>query len=127
MSNFFAQTEALLNGKPAQKVQDEFNQQKLDSEKAAFLLPFKIFSGNRPTNTLLIHQLTPETLGSLIAMYEHKIFVQGIIWNIFSYDQWGVELGKQLANSILEEIQMNKLKEHDGSTEFLLKFFNQNR
>jgi glucose-6-phosphate isomerase len=121
MSNFFAQTEALLNGKTAQQVQLEFDKQNLDVEKAKFLLPFKVFAGNKPTNTLLIKKLTPESLGSLIAMYEHKIFVQGIIWNIFSYDQWGVELGKQLANSILEEINSKTINNHDSSTSFLLK------
>lgn len=123
MSNFFAQTEALLKGKTAQQVQAEFDQQGLDPEKANFLLPFKVFSGNKPTNTLLIQKLTPETLGSLVALYEHKIFVQGVIWNVFSYDQWGVELGKQLANSILEEINSKEIKKHDSSTTFLLKEF----
>ncbi|RZK10894.1 MAG: glucose-6-phosphate isomerase, partial [Flavobacterium sp.] len=88
-----------------------------------FLLPFKVFTGNKPTNTLLIDKLTPETLGSLVALYEHKIFVQGIIWNIFSYDQWGVELGKQLANSILLEINSGNISDHDSSTTFLLKHF----
>ena len=121
MSNFFAQTEALLNGKTAEQVQLEFDKQGLDAEKAAYLLPFKVFEGNKPTNTLLINKLTPETLGSLVAMYEHKIFVQGIIWNIFSYDQWGVELGKQLAHSILDEINTKTIKNHDSSTAFLLK------
>jgi len=123
MSNFFAQTEALLHGKTEAQVASEFEKQGLSSEKAAFLLPFKVFSGNKPTNTLLIQKLTPETLGSLVALYEHKIFVQGVIWNIFSYDQWGVELGKQLANSILEEIQTGTVKNHDSSTTFLLKSF----
>ena len=123
MSNFFAQTEALLHGKTEAQVASEFEKQGLSSEKAAFLLPFKVFPGNKPTNTLLIQKLTPETLGSLVALYEHKIFVQGVIWNIFSYDQWGVELGKQLANSILEEIQSGTVKNHDSSTEFLLKSF----
>lgn len=127
MSNFFAQTEALMQGKSAEKVQAEFIQQNLNEDKAAFLLPFKVFSGNRPTNTLLIKQLTPRTLGSLVALYEHKIFVQGVIWNIFSYDQWGVELGKQLANSILDEMNSGQLSKHDGSTEFLLQFFTQNK
>lgn len=127
MSNFFAQTEALLNGKSAEQVIAEFNKQGLSEEKAAYLLPFKIFSGNRPTNTLLINQLTPESLGELIALYEHKIFVQGVIWNIFSYDQWGVELGKQLANSILDEIHSGEVKTHDSSTSALLKFFLKNR
>ena len=126
MSNFFAQTEALLNGKSAEQVDTEFQKQGLSPEKAAFLMPYKVFSGNRPTNTFLIKQLTPETLGSLIAIYEHKIFVQGVIWNIFSYDQWGVELGKQLANSILDEINSGKVKKHDSSTTFLLtNFLNQ--
>ena len=84
-------------------------------------MPFKVFAGNKPTNTLLIQKLTPENLGSLVALYEHKIFVQGVIWNIFSYDQWGVELGKQLANSILSEIHTGEIKNHDSSTSFLLK------
>jgi len=120
MSNFFAQTEALLNGKTEEQVRNEFEKQGLSSEKADYLAPFKVFEGNKPTNTILINSLTPETLGSLIAMYEHKIFVQGIIWNIFSYDQWGVELGKQLAASILEEINSTNVKNHDSSTLFLL-------
>ena len=123
MSNFFAQTEALLNGKSSQEVQSEFEKQNLDKTTASFLKPFKVFNGNKPTNTILIKQLTPETLGSLVAMYEHKIFVQGIIWNIFSYDQWGVELGKQLANSILTDIESKKIDNHDSSTSLLLKHF----
>jgi glucose-6-phosphate isomerase len=123
MSNFFAQTEALLNGKTTAQVQAEFDKQGLSAADAEFLLPFKVFAGNKPTNTLLIKKLTPETLGSLIALYEHKIFVQGVIWNIFSYDQWGVELGKQLANSILDEIKTNSVKNHDSSTTFLLQHF----
>ena len=104
MSNFFAQTEALLMGRPA----------------APGLSPFKVFTGNKPTNTLLIEKLTPASVGALIALYEHKLFVQGIIWNIFSYDQWGVELGKQLANTILEDIETKKVAAHDASTTFLL-------
>ncbi|MFV8341415.1 glucose-6-phosphate isomerase [Flavobacterium sp. XS2P39] len=127
MSNFFAQTEALLHGKTTEQVQAEFDKQGLTEDKAAFLLPFKVFAGNKPTNTILIQKLTPRTLGSLIAMYEHKIFVQGIIWNIFSYDQWGVELGKQLANSILEEINTKKVKNHDSSTAYLLNHFLSNK
>ena len=123
MSNFFAQTEALLNGKTEEQVRNEFEKQGLSSEKADYLAPFKAFEGNKPTNTILINSLTPETLGSLVAMYEHKIFVQGIIWNIFSYDQWGVELGKQLATSILEEINSKSLNKHDSSTEFLLRHY----
>jgi glucose-6-phosphate isomerase len=123
MSNFFAQTEALLNGKTEAQVKTEFDKQGVAGETASFLLPFKVFAGNKPTNTILIQKLTPKSLGSLVAMYEHKIFVQGIIWNIFSYDQWGVELGKQLANSILEEIDSQTVKNHDSSTEFLLNHF----
>ena len=121
MSNFFAQTEALLMGKTEAQVKAEFEKQGISDEKANFLLPFKVFSGNKPTNTLLINKLTPESLGALVALYEHKIFVQGVIWNIFSYDQWGVELGKQLANTILEEIVTKKVQLHDSSTAFLLK------
>lgn len=121
MSNFFAQTEALLMGKTEAQVQAEFDKQGISGDKADFLLPFKVFSGNKPTNTLLIQKLTPATLGALVALYEHKIFVQGVIWNIFSYDQWGVELGKQLATSILDEIVSNAPQKHDSSTSFLLK------
>jgi glucose-6-phosphate isomerase len=120
MSNFFAQTEALLMGKTKAQVQAEFQKQGISGDKADFLLPYKVFSGNKPTNTLLIKKLTPATLGALVALYEHKIFVQGVIWNIFSYDQWGVELGKQLATSILDEIIDNVPQSHDGSTSFLL-------
>ena len=127
MSNFFAQTEALMNGKTAEQVQAEFDKQGLSEEKAKYLLPFKVFAGNKPTNTILIQKLTPKTLGSLVALYEHKIFVQGIIWNIFSYDQWGVELGKQLANSILDEIHSKTVNNHDSSTEFLLNHFLKNK
>ncbi|NBL65473.1 glucose-6-phosphate isomerase [Flavobacterium sp. NST-5] len=123
MSNFFAQTEALLNGKTEEQVRAEFSKTSVSSGQADYLTPFKIFQGNKPTNTLLIDKLTPESLGSLIALYEHKIFVQGIIWNIFSYDQWGVELGKQLANSILSEINAAEINIHDSSTSNLLKFY----
>jgi glucose-6-phosphate isomerase len=121
MANFFAQTEALLMGKTAEQVSAEFEAQHITGEKAAFLLPYKVFAGNKPTNTLLIGKLTPAALGSLLALYEHKLFVQGVIWNIFSYDQWGVELGKQLATSILDEMNGQAFGEHDGSTGFLLK------
>jgi glucose-6-phosphate isomerase len=127
MSNFFAQTEALLHGKTEAQVQAEFDKQGLSPEKAAALLPFKVFAGNKPTNTILIQKLTPKSLGSLIAMYEHKIFVQGVIWNIFSFDQWGVELGKQLANSILDEITTKTVQNHDSSTSFLLNHFLTNK
>lgn len=127
MSNFFAQTEALMQGKSEEQVQKEFDKIGLEKDKAKFLLPFKVFDGNKPTNTILINKLTPKTLGSLIAMYEHKIFVQGVVWNIFSFDQWGVELGKQLANSILDEINTAKVETHDSSTEFLLHYFLKNK
>jgi glucose-6-phosphate isomerase len=127
MSNFFAQTEALLNGKTQEQVQSEFDKQNVTQETADFLRSFKVFIGNKPTNTLLIQKLTPESLGALVALYEHKIFVQGVIWNIFSYDQWGVELGKQLANSILEEINTKTVKNHDSSTSFLLNHFLKNK
>ena len=127
MSNFFAQTEALMNGKTKEQVQAEFDKHGLSEEKAKYLLPFKVFTGNKPTNTILIQKLTPKSLGSLVALYEHKIFVQGIIWNIFSYDQWGVELGKQLANSILDEIHSKTVNNHDSSTEFLLNHFLKNK
>jgi len=125
MSNFFAQTEALLMGKTEAQVQQEFDKQGVNHEFAEFLLPFKVFSGNKPTNTLLIEKLTPASLGALIALYEHKLFVQGIIWNVFSYDQWGVELGKQLATTILNEIESKQVAAHDASTSFLLnKYLN---
>lgn len=127
MSNFFAQTEALLNGKTYAQVQSEFTKQHFSTGEAEFLSPFKMFSGNKPTNSILIQKLTPKTLGSLVALYEHKIFVQGVIWNIFSYDQWGVELGKQLANSILDEITTNRIITHDSSTTFLLSHFLKNK
>ena len=124
MANFFAQTEALLSGKTRTQVDQEFAEKATDPALAAKVAPFKVFEGNKPTNTLLIDQLTPETLGSLIALYEHKIFVQGVIWNIFSYDQWGVELGKQLATNILSDIEGSTKGQHDPSTQLLLKIFN---
>ena len=124
MANFFAQTEALLSGKTRTQVDQEFAEKGTDHALAAKVAPFKVFEGNKPTNTLLIDQLTPETLGSLIALYEHKIFVQGVIWNIFSYDQWGVELGKQLATNILSDIEGSTKGQHDPSTQLLLKIFN---
>lgn len=127
MSNFFAQTEALMHGKTETQVQTELNKQGLSPAQASALLPFKVFEGNKPTNTLLIKKLTPKSLGSLIAMYEHKIFVQGVVWNIFSFDQWGVELGKQLANTILDEINTKSIKNHDSSTSFLLDYFLKNK
>ena len=126
MSNFFAQSEALLNGKTANEVSAELLQQNMSETDALFLKPFKVFAGNKPTNTILIKKLTPKTLGSLVAMYEHKIFVQGVVWNIFSYDQWGVELGKQLAATILNEINNKTIKTHDSSTTLLLRNYLKN-
>ena len=114
-SNFLAQTEALLNGKTEAEVLAEGTREDI--------IPFKIFQGNKPTNTIFINKLSPESLGKLIAMYEHKIFVQGIIWNIFSYDQFGVELGKQLASKILQEFNNVENNEHDSSTQNLLKYY----
>ncbi|MBD0280507.1 MAG: glucose-6-phosphate isomerase, partial [Flavisolibacter sp.] len=117
LSNFFAQTEALMNGKTEEEVEQEFIKQKKSPEEIARLTPYKIFSGNRPTNSILVKKITPFSLGELIAIYEHKIFVQGVIWNIFSFDQWGVELGKQLANAILPELESGELiTKHDAST-----------
>ena len=123
MSNFFAQTEALMMGKSEKTVIHELKNSGLDELEINSLKAFKIFKGNKPTNTLLIKQLNPESLGSLIAMYEHKIFVQGVIWNIYSYDQWGVELGKQLASKVLKEIENKKISNHDSSTNSLLKSY----
>jgi len=123
MANYFAQTEALLKGKTEDEVKTELTNQGLSSEEIKKLVPFKVFEGNKPTTSLLIDKLTPMSLGELIAMYEHKIFIQGVIWNIFSYDQWGVELGKQLASKILTEIETSKVSSHDDSTNNLLKFY----
>ncbi|MGS2763423.1 glucose-6-phosphate isomerase [Sinomicrobium sp. M5D2P9] len=123
MANFFAQTEALLQGKTEEDVMAELKARNTGEEEISKLLPFKVFEGNKPTNTILVDKLTPESLGALIAMYEHKIFVQGVIWNIFSYDQWGVELGKQLANNILKDIQSPEIARHDSSTTNLLEYF----
>ncbi|MGD8111988.1 glucose-6-phosphate isomerase [Vibrio sp. TRT 17S01] len=124
MSNFFAQTEALAFGKDEATVKAEFTKAGKSEEEAATLAPFKVFEGNRPTNSILVKQITPRTLGNLIAMYEHKIFAQGVIWNIFSFDQWGVELGKQLANQILPELaDSSDISSHDSSTNGLINAF----
>eukprot|EP01041_Mallomonas_annulata_P039370 gene39370-63038_t len=104
MSNFFAQTEALMNGKSENEVKVELMKADKKEDEIKKLSPFKVFTGNKPTNSILVKQIDPTTLGLLIALYEHKIFVQGVLWNIFSYDQWGVELGKELANKILPEL-----------------------
>ena len=124
LSNFFAQTEALAFGKSKEVVEQEFLQAGKKLEDVAEIVPFKVFTGNKPTNSILVQKITPFTLGALIAMYEHKIFVQGVIFNIYSFDQWGVELGKQLANRILPELQGNeKVTNHDSSTNGLINQF----
>ncbi len=121
LSNFFAQTEALAFGKSKEVVEQEFLQAGKKLEDVAEIVPFKVFTGNKPTNSILVQKITPFTLGALIAMYEHKIFVQGVIFNIYSFDQWGVELGKQLANRILPELQGNEeIASHDSSTNGLI-------
>lgn len=126
MANFFAQTEALAFGKTREQVEAEFAAAGKSAEEVAELVPFKVFEGNRPTNSILVKQITPRTLGALIAMYEHKIFVQGVVWNIYSFDQWGVELGKQLANQILPELaDQNEVTSHDSSTNGLINTFKQ--
>jgi glucose-6-phosphate isomerase len=124
LSNFFAQTEALMNGKNLQQVIEELKTDGLSEQEIKELAPFKVFTGNRPTNSFLFRKLDPHTLGSLIAMYEHKIFVQGVIWNIFSFDQWGVELGKQLAKKVLPELENEaEITAHDSSTNGLINAF----
>lgn len=128
LSNFFAQTEALMKGKSEAEVESELRAAGKSDEEIRTLLPFKVFAGNRPTNSILVKKVTPRTLGSLIAVYEHKIFVQGVIWNIFSFDQWGVELGKQLAGAILPELKDDKtVTSHDDSTNGLINAFKKMR
>ncbi|MBT8330733.1 MAG: glucose-6-phosphate isomerase, partial [Deltaproteobacteria bacterium] len=128
LSNFFAQTEALLNGKTADEVKAELKNDGKSEKEIQKLWPQKVFEGNRPTNSILFKKLTPGVLGSLIAMYEHKIFVQGVIWNIFSFDQWGVELGKQLAKKILPELADEKVIDtHDSSTNGLINAYKKMR
>ncbi len=123
MANYFAQTEALMNGKTGEEVENELKAKKFSQAEIDRIKNFKIFEGNKPTNTILVEKLTPESLGKLLAMYEHKIFVQGVIWNIFSYDQWGVELGKQLANTILADFESKNFEKHDSSTKKLLSLY----
>jgi glucose-6-phosphate isomerase len=124
LSNFFAQTEALMKGKTAEEVRKELEAEGLKGEALEKLVPHKVFTGNRPTNSILFKKLVPRTLGSLIALYEHKIFVQGVIWNINSFDQWGVELGKQLAKKILPELsQAGEVTGHDASTNGLIRYY----
>ncbi len=124
LSNFFAQTEALMNGKSAEEVKAELKAAGLGDDEIKKLAPFKVFEGNKPTNSFLIRQINPFNLGKLIAFYEHKIFVQGVVWNIFSFDQWGVELGKQLAGKILPELVTDEaVWAHDGSTNGLINAY----
>ena len=124
MANYFAQTEALMIGKSKEEVTKELQDQGMKENDIQKLLPFKVFEGNKPTTSILMDKLTPKSLGKLVAMYEHKIFVQGVVWNIFSYDQWGVELGKQLAKNTLKDIQSSTTEgSHDASTNALLKHF----
>ena len=111
----------MLNGIGLDDVKTEMQKSQVSHEKIDMIAPFKVFEGNKPTTTILFNNLTPKSLGMLISMYEHKIFTQGIIWNIFSYDQWGVELGKKLAAKLLTEIQTGKIQKHDDSSTFLLK------
>jgi glucose-6-phosphate isomerase len=124
MSNFFAQTEALMNGKSLEEVKDEMIREGKSPETIEKIAPHRVFEGNRPTNSILVKKINPATLGALIALYEHKIFVQGVIWNIFSFDQWGVELGKVLAKSILPELESDEpISSHDASTNGLINAF----
>lgn len=128
LSNFFAQTEALMNGKSENEVKIELMKEEKSQEEIKKLTPFKIFEGNKPTNSILVKEVNPFTLGSLIALYEHKIFVQGVIWNIYSFDQWGVELGKQLANRVLPELANEEnISSHDSSTNGLINAYKQFR
>ncbi len=128
LSNFFAQTEALMRGKTEEEARKELEATGVRGKELVKLLPHKVFPGNRPTNSILIRKLTPRTLGSLIAMYEQKIFVQGVIWDVNSFDQWGVELGKQLAKAILPELEGDrKVTGHDSSTNGLIAFYKLNR
>jgi len=121
LANFLAQTEALMLGRSQQEVEAALSESGMSQEEIKKIAPFKVFEGNRPTNSILVKKITPRTLGSLIAMYEHKIFVQGVIWNIFSFDQWGVELGKALAKKILPELKKEEdISQHDSSTNGLI-------
>jgi glucose-6-phosphate isomerase len=123
LANFFAQTEALMRGRSELEAKAELEALNLAPSEIETLLPHKVFPGNRPTNSILIDKLTPRRLGSLIALYEHKIFVQGIVWQINSFDQWGVELGKALAGVILGELEGGESQVHDASTRGLINHF----
>jgi glucose-6-phosphate isomerase len=115
-----------MNGKDRKTVEDELRAKGMTDAEIAFHAPFRVFEGNRPTNSILVRELNPFNLGALIAAYEHKIFVQGVIWNVYSYDQWGVELGKQLANRILPELEADgEVNQHDGSTNLLINAWKQ--
>jgi glucose-6-phosphate isomerase len=129
LSNFFAQTEALMTGKTAEQVRAELDKSGMDAAAAAELTPHKVFPGNKPTNSIMFDKLDPRCLGSLVAMYEHKIFVQGILWDINSFDQWGVQLGKELANKILPELKPDAgpVTAHDASTNGLMNHFHKRR
>jgi glucose-6-phosphate isomerase len=127
LSNFFAQTEALMKGKTEEEVRAELEKKGMSGEELEQLAPHKVFEGNKPSTSIMFDLLTPYALGSLIAMYEHKTFVQGVIWNVYSFDQWGVELGKQLAGAIEEELLGNKEAEHDSSTTGLINYYRQKR
>jgi glucose-6-phosphate isomerase len=128
LSNFFAQTEALMNGKTGEQVRMELKGSGLSADEVEALVPHRVFEGNRPSNSIMFKKLDPKTLGALVAMYEHKVFVQGIIWNICSFDQWGVELGKQLAKKILPELEgPDTVTSHDSSTNGLINFYKKNR
>jgi glucose-6-phosphate isomerase len=124
MANFFAQTEALAFGKTEEEARAELVKSGISEDEINRLINYKVFHGNTPTNSLLFNTLTPFSLGQLIAMYEHKIFVQGVIWNVFSFDQFGVELGKVLAGKILAELENSeKITSHDSSTNGLMNYF----
>lgn len=128
LANFFAQTEALAFGKLEEEVEEELRNSGKSDEEIDRLINFKVFHGNTPTNSILFKELTPFSLGQLIALYEHKIFVQGVIWNIFSFDQFGVELGKVLANKILPELENNEaISSHDSSTNGLINYYKENK
>jgi glucose-6-phosphate isomerase len=128
MANFFAQTEALMRGRTLEEAKAEMGAAGIPAARVDELAPHRTFPGNRPTNTILVDSLTPATLGALIAMYEHRIFTQGVIWGINPYDQWGVELGKQLAGVILDELEEGQVKaDHDASTNGLIEYFLRHR
>jgi glucose-6-phosphate isomerase len=120
ISNYIAQTEALMNGRSREEILKQ-------GQTKGILVPCKVFEGNKPSNSILINKLTPESLGTLIALYEHKIFVQGVIWNIFSYDQFGVELGKELANNIIKDLDSETVQKHDTSTQQIINHYKQFR